>query len=63
MTYWDITSRCTFIPGLTSTSALHKIKRLYNHGSDHIVMIVTRKDGVWKCLVFCRNQILILGTL
>ena len=57
MTYWDITSRFTFIP------ALHKIKRLYNHGSDHIVMIVTRKDGVWKCLVFCRNQILILGTL
>ena len=24
---------------------------MYNHGSDHIVMIVTRKDSVWKCLV------------
>ena len=36
---------------LSSTSALNKIKRLYNHGSDHIVMIVTRKDSVWKCLV------------
>ena len=38
-------------PGLSSTSALNKIKRLYNHGSDHIVMIVTRKDSAWKCLV------------
>ena len=38
-------------PGFSSTSALNKIKRLYNHGSDHIVMIVTTKDSVWKCLV------------
>ena len=38
-------------PGLSSTSALNKIKRPCNHGSDHIVMIVTRKDSVWKCLV------------
>ena len=33
-------------PGLSSTSALNKIKRLYNHGGDHIVMIVARKDSV-----------------
>ena len=39
------------VPGLSSTSALNKIKRLYNHASDHIVMIATRKDSVWKCLV------------
>ena len=38
-------------PGLSSTSALNKIKRLYNYGSDHIVMIVTKKDSVWKSLV------------
>ena len=24
---------------------------MYNHGSDHVVMIVTRKDRIWKCLV------------
>ena len=36
-------------PGLSSISALNK--RLYNHGSDHIVMIATRKDNVWECLV------------
>ena len=35
----------------TSASALNKIKRLYNHVSDHIVMIVTRKDSVWKRLL------------
>ena len=29
----------------------NKIQRLYNHGSDHIVVIVTGKDSVWKCLV------------
>ena len=52
MTYSDISSKCTCrSPGLSSTSALNKIKRLYNHGSDHIVMIGTRKDSVWKCLV------------
>ena len=33
-------------PGLSSTSALNKIKRPYNHGSDHIVMIATRKGSV-----------------
>ena len=51
MTYLDITSRYKLGPGLSSTSALNKIKRLYNHGSDYIVMIATRKDSVWKCLV------------
>ena len=38
-------------PGLNSTSALNKIKRLYNQGSDLIVIMVTRKDSAWKCLV------------
>ena len=38
-------------PGLSSSSALNQIKRLYNHASDHVVMIATRKDSVWKCLV------------
>ena len=32
-------------PGLSSTSALNKIKKLYSHSSHHIVMIV------WKYLV------------
>ena len=32
-------------PGLSSTSALNKIKKLQSPGSDHIVMIV------WKYLV------------
>ena len=38
-------------PGLSSASALNKIKRLYNHCSDHVIMIVARKDNVWKCVV------------
>ena len=38
-------------PGLSSKSALNKITKLYNHVSDHIVMIVTRKDSVWKRLL------------
>ena len=38
-------------PGLSSKPAFNKIKRLYNHGNGHIVMIVTRKGSVWKCLV------------
>ena len=38
-------------PGLNSTSPLNKIERLYNHASNHIVIIAARKDSVWKCLV------------
>ena len=38
-------------PALSSTSLLNKIKRLYNHATDHIVIIATRKDSVCKCLV------------
>ena len=34
-------------PGLSSTSAVNKIKRLYNHVSDHIVIIAARKHNVW----------------
>ena len=33
-------------PVLSSTSALNKIKRLYNHASDNVVIIATRKDSV-----------------
>ena len=40
--------------GLNSTSALNKIKGLYNHGSNHIVMVVTTKDSVWKSFVWIR---------
>ena len=46
MTYCGITSRCTFRSRDKFKSALNKVKRLYNHGSDHIVMIATRKDNV-----------------
>ena len=38
-------------PRLNSRLALDKTKRLCNHGSDHIVMTITRKDSAWKCLV------------
>ena len=38
-------------PGLSSASALNKIKRLYNHGSNHTVIMVTRKDSVCKYLL------------
>ena len=51
MTYLDITVDARLDAGLSSTSALNKIQRLYNHSGDDIVMIVTRKDSVWKCLV------------
>ena len=49
--HFEISLDAHLVPRLSSTLALNKIKRLYNHASGDIVMIATRKDSVWKCLV------------